>query len=125
MTHNTPTPREPDKTLAERLARLASNGVLNNYQFLGELNKSYRSGQLITLAEAQAMVAAERERAQMMHRRAQKAEGAVKSAIFMAELYSGYVRASVPNYYAMCALKEVLKSLKRAAATATKEGDKP
>ena len=63
MTHNTPAP-VADKALAERLARLAAavdcvHGH-NADVFENALTDAHRSGQLITLAEAQAMVAVER-----------------------------------------------------------------
>lgn len=67
MTHNTPAP-VADQALAERLARRASvwdstkrdtdatsNQVLKaRALFIDDIEKAYRSGQLITLAEAQA-----------------------------------------------------------------------
>ena len=63
MTHNTPAP-VADKALAERLARLKAladhpdQSPCDAIRYDQECGDAHRSGQLITLAEAQAMVAA-------------------------------------------------------------------
>ena len=61
MTHNTPAPIA-DPALAERLARLldyAGRSPSDAIRYVQASSDAHRSSQLITLAEAQAMVAAE------------------------------------------------------------------
>ena len=87
----------PDTELKARLdaelSRLKISPSKANWDaYYYNLGVAHRSGQLITRAEANAMVAAERAKVsaertkvQSMHRRAQNAESIANSALFWAE----------------------------------------